>query len=148
MKPARCRSCAPPTSSRRRLLNSISHELRTPLASITGVLSGLRGRDENGGSRLDPRAEDELIQTAWEEAERLNQLVGNLLDMSRLQAGALRMTLVPSDVEDLVGATLNHFDERLAGRPVVADVQPDLPPVPRSISCSSSTPCRTYWTTH
>lgn len=112
------------------LVNSISHELRTPLASITGVLSGLRGRDENGGSRLEPRAEDELVQTAWEEAERLNQLVGNLLDMSRLQAGALRVTLVQSDVEDLVGATLNHFDDRLVGRPLGTDVQPDLPPVP------------------
>ena len=111
------------------LLNSISHELRTPLASITGVLSGLKGRYQNGASRLDPRAEDELVQTAWEEAERLNQLVGNLLDMSRLQAGALCVNLEPVDVEDLVGATLNRFGERLTGREVSVDVQPDLPPV-------------------
>ena len=75
------------------------------------------------------------MQTAWEEAERLNQLVGNLLDMSRLQAGALRVNLEPADVEDLVGATLNHFDERLTGRQVVGRRAARPATRVRSISC-------------
>src|SRR5512142_2415107 len=85
------------------LLNSISHDLRTPLASITGVLSSLRMED----SFLDPEIRRELVETALGEAERLNRLVGNLLDMTRLESGTLRIALQPCDVQDVVGAALN-----------------------------------------
>ncbi len=111
------------------LLNSVSHELRTPLASIAGVLSSLRGK---GGRRddpgLTPKARAELVETAWQEATELNRIVGNLLDMTRLESGALRMTAEPIDLEDLVGAALAQLDERLEEREVKIVLPSDLPP--------------------
>jgi two-component system sensor histidine kinase KdpD len=105
------------------LLNSISHNLRTPLASITGALSSLRDDDQ----MLDADARRELLNTAWEEAERLNRLVGNLLNMTRLEAGAIKLALEPCDVEDLVGVTLTQMANRLRNRRLVMDVPNTLP---------------------
>ncbi len=68
------------------LLNSISHDLRTPLVSITGALTTLEAQGES----LAVAARQSLVETAREEADRLNRLVGNLLDMTRLEAGALQ----------------------------------------------------------
>lgn len=107
------------------LLNSISHDLRTPLASITGSLSSLL-EDE---ALLSPPARRELAQNAWEEAMRLNRLVGNLLDMTRLQSGALRIAAQPADVDELVGAALAQMAPRLQGREILRAIPPDLPPV-------------------
>ena len=81
------------------LLNSISHDLRTPLVSVTGALSTLA---EDGDS-VDEAARCELIDTAYGEAKRLNRLVGNLLDMTRIEAGALRLVRQPCDVQDVIG---------------------------------------------
>ncbi len=112
------------------LLNSISHELRTPLASIAGVLSTLRGAHERSASpSLSEAARSELVETAWEEAAELNRIVGNLLDMTRLESGALRTTLEPIDVEDLVGSTLTQLGDRIGDREVRTDLPTDLPPV-------------------
>jgi two-component system sensor histidine kinase KdpD len=112
------------------LLNSISHELRTPLASIAGVLSTLRATHERAaGPSLSEAARSELVETAWEEAAELNRIVGNLLDMTRLESGALRTTLEPVDVEDLVGSALTQLDDRLGDRDVRIDLPVDLPPV-------------------
>ncbi len=108
------------------LLNSVSHDLRTPLASITGALSSLR--EEAGG--LPPQARHELLETAYEEAQRLNRFVGNLLDMTRIEAGALKVKAEPCDVQDLVGSALNAAGQRLGGRQVLTDVPSDLPHVP------------------
>ncbi len=107
------------------LLNSISHDLRTPLASITGALSSLL----EDAALLSESARTELLLTAWEEAIRLNRLVGNLMDMTRLQAGALKIVRRPNDVEDLVGATLAQMPRRLQGRRVQSRIPLDLPPV-------------------
>ncbi|MBU0965171.1 MAG: sensor histidine kinase KdpD [Proteobacteria bacterium] len=107
----------------RALLNSISHDLRTPLASITGILTSLH--DE--GSRLNVKASQELLATACEEAARLNRFVGNLLDMTRLEAGVIRLKEEPCDIQDLVGCALAHLESRLSGRPVHIDLQPNLP---------------------
>lgn len=110
------------------LLNSVSHDLRTPLASITGVLSTLASADQEG-PRL-PLAEEparELLAVALAEAERLNHLVGNLLDMSRLEAGALRLHLEPCDLQDLIGAVLAPLTERLSAHPLTVHLPPDLP---------------------
>ena len=93
------------------LLNSISHDLRTPLVSITGALSALAQEDGD----LDPAARRSLIQTAHEEAQRLNRLVGNLLDMTRLEAGAMQVRRETCDVEDLIGAAIGQMEERLDG---------------------------------
>ncbi|MEZ4591272.1 MAG: sensor histidine kinase KdpD [Chloroflexota bacterium] len=105
------------------LLNAISHDLRTPLAAITGVLSSLHD-DE---ALLSKEARHEMVVTAWEEARRLNRLVGNLLDMTRLESGALKVVCQPSDVEDLVGATLAQMPNRLQGRTLQIEIPPGLP---------------------
>src|ERR1019366_7891496 len=78
------------------LLDSVSHELRTPLAVITGSLENLTG----AGAEL----QAELIAEGRASARRLNRLVGNLLDQTRLESGALKPRLDWCDVHDLVNA--------------------------------------------
>lgn len=90
------------------LLNSISHDFRTPLATITGTLSSLD--TENG--RMSKADYSGLIRHALEEAETLNRLVNNLLNMSRLEGGALKLNLSHVDVQDLIGATLEQMKNR------------------------------------
>ena len=108
------------------LLSSISHELRTPLVSITGSLSTLlEAPPELQITQLEARTE--LLETAYGEAQRLNLLVGNLLDMSRLESGALRLSLEPCDLQDLVGIALERFGERRRNRKVHTRLAPDLP---------------------
>jgi two-component system sensor histidine kinase KdpD len=114
----------------RALLNSISHDLRTPLASITGALSSLR--DQEG---LDEAARAELLATACEEAARLNRFVGNLLDMTRLEAGAVRLKYTPCDVEELIGCALSVLDPRLEKREIAVRLPPDLPLVMLDMGC-------------
>lgn len=108
------------------LLNSISHDLRTPLATITGALSTMREE----APLLDEPARQDLLATAAEEADRLNRLVGNLLDMTRLESGALRLSRKPGDVQDALGVALAHLQQRLRHRMVNLFIPPDLPLVP------------------
>jgi len=108
------------------LLSAVSHDLRTPLAAITGAGSALR--DEGGD--LGPAERRELIETLCEEAERLERLVANLLDMTRLEAGALEVKREWVPVEELVGSALGRIEGRLDGRPVVTAIPPDLPLAP------------------
>jgi two-component system sensor histidine kinase KdpD len=107
------------------LLNSISHDLRTPLVSITGVLSSLQ---DDGV--LNEAARRNLIDTARGEAERLNRLVGNLLDMTRLEAGALRIKQELCDIQDVIGSALERLSDRVDDRPVTYTSVPDLPLIP------------------
>jgi len=111
------------------LLNSISHDLRTPLASITGALSSLR----DDAAYLDEAARMILVNTAWEQADRLDDLVGNLLDMTRLEAGVRRVQPELCDVQDLVGVALERLGSRLEGRELVLDVPDTLPPMPMDL---------------
>ncbi len=108
------------------LLNSISHDLRTPLVSITGALTSL----QDGGVVLDDEIRASLIETAREEADRLNRLVGNLLSMTRLEGGAMKVIISPGDVQDAVGAALEQLKDRVAGRPVQIAIPDDFPLVP------------------
>ncbi len=104
------------------LLSAVSHDLRTPLASITGAASTLRSQ----GEKLAPGVRDELLESISEEALRLSRLVGNLLDMTRLESGMeLRRDLYP--LEEIVGAALQRLEPQLAGRDVTASVPEDLP---------------------
>ncbi len=102
------------------LLNSISHEIRTPLSSITGVLSSLRRGEE--AFVVDGEARSALIETAWSEAQRLNSLVGNLLNMSRLESGGLQTAPEPCDPAEIVAHALALMGERLEGRPVETEL--------------------------
>ncbi len=111
---------------RNALLSSVSHDLRTPLAVVTGATTALL---DAGGPR-DERSRRELLETARQEAERLNRLVGNLLDMTRLEAGALKVRKEPQPIEEVVGAALNRMEDRLRGREVRTSVPRDLPLVP------------------
>jgi two-component system sensor histidine kinase KdpD len=104
------------------LLNSISHDLRTPLVSITGALSSLRAKD----LVLDQASRETLLDTAFEEAERLNRLVGNLLNMTRIEAGAIHLQKEPCDIQDALGAALEQLGERLQMREVQINLPPDL----------------------
>ena len=105
------------------LLNSVSHDLRTPLVSIIGVLSSL----QEEGMNLDNAAKRNLIQVAREEAERLNHLITNLLDVSRVESGAIRISRRLSDVQDLVGAALEQIGSRASARPIKIDIPAELP---------------------
>jgi two-component system sensor histidine kinase KdpD len=112
------------------LLNSVSHDLKTPLVTITGVLGNLL---ENPVP--DDQSRRELIETAYEESRRLNQIVGNLMDMTRVEAGALKISLTLCDVRDLIGAALQQFSkERISTRPVETHIAQDLPEVPMDFS--------------
>jgi two-component system sensor histidine kinase KdpD len=108
------------------LLNSVSHDLRTPLVSITGALSSL----QEDGTALDAVTRRTLVDNAREEAERLNRLVGNLLDMTRLESGPLKVKHEPVDLEDLIGSALEQLGARARGRQVSVQVEPELPLVP------------------
>ena len=110
----------------RALLDSISHDLRTPLVSITGALSSLAESDLH----LDADEQRALVENARTEAERLNRLVGNLLDMTRLEAGGLRVVREPTDLQDLIGAALEQLGKRLHQRQISVTIPDGLPLVP------------------
>jgi two-component system sensor histidine kinase KdpD len=107
----------------RALLDSISHDLRTPLVSITGALSSLAESDLH----LDADEQRALVENARTEAERLNRLVGNLLDMTRLEAGGLRVVREPTDLQDLIGAALEQLGKRLHQRQISVTIPDGLP---------------------
>jgi two-component system sensor histidine kinase KdpD len=105
------------------LLNSVSHDLRTPLVSIIGVLSSL----QQDGINLDDAAKAKLVKVASEEAERLNHLITNLLDVSRVEAGAIRILRQSSDVQDLVGTALEQLGNRATERQITVDIPVNTP---------------------
>jgi two-component system sensor histidine kinase KdpD len=105
------------------LLNSISHDLRTPLVAITGALSAL---DEDDGT-LDEATRRSLVENARGEADRLNRLVGNLLNMTRIEAGALKLAREPCDISDLVGSALEIVESRLQDRRVEVTIPSEMP---------------------
>jgi two-component system, OmpR family, sensor histidine kinase KdpD len=119
----RARLLAETERLRSALLTSISHDLRTPLSSILGAASSLESYDQ----LLDPGAKRDLLRTIQEEAERLGRFVANLLDMTRLEAGALRPKREPADLGEIVGSALARAGKVLAAHRVEVDIAPDLP---------------------
>ena len=107
------------------LLDSVSHDLRTPLASIRAAAGSLMDPDVP----LDETTRRERAASIDGQAERLNRLVTNLLDMSRIEAGDLHARVEVFPLEDLVRATVARFADELEGRSVAISMPPDLPPV-------------------
>ena len=108
------------------LLNSISHDLRTPLVAITGALSSLA----EGGPAMRKEIHQSLVETASEEADRMNRLVGNLLNMTRLEAGAMKVVKQPGDIQDTIGTALEGLKDRLLERTISVNVEEDMPLIP------------------
>jgi two-component system sensor histidine kinase KdpD len=111
---------------RNSLLSAVSHDLRTPLSVITGAASTLL----DSGPPLDTIAHWELVASILDESERLNRLVANLLDMTRLEAGALTVRKDWQPIEEVIGAALSRLTRLLKDRPVTTRLAPDLPFVP------------------
>jgi two-component system sensor histidine kinase KdpD len=103
------------------LLSAVSHDLRTPLASIKASVSSLRAQDV----QWSPEETAEFLAAVEDDTDHLNQLVGNLLDMSRLQTGALELRRHPIALEEVVANALRSLGASAAG--VVVDVPEDLP---------------------
>ncbi len=106
------------------LLTSISHDLRTPLASILGAADGLAGLPD-----LSADDRQALLSTIQEEAERLNRFIANLLDMTKLESGAIAPNMALVDVGDVVGSTLRRAERILADHRIETALGPDLPMV-------------------
>jgi two-component system sensor histidine kinase KdpD len=104
------------------LLSAVSHDLRTPLATITGAATTLRQSAE-----LPAAERRELLDAICEEAERLERLVANLLDMTRLDSGAVEPKREWVPLEEVVGGALTRLERRLGGRPVKISIPPDVP---------------------
>lgn len=105
------------------LLTSISHDLRTPLASIIGSISSLRSY----GPLYDDAAREEMLANAQDEAERLNRYVANLLDMTQLDAGALKPKREPCELQDLVGAAVRRTQKQLSQHRLKLSIPANLP---------------------
>ena len=106
---------------RETLLSSVSHDLRTPLAVITGSGSSLLAAGMSEATRR------ELLESIVDEAHRLNRLVGNLLDMTRLESGAVQLRREWHSLEEVVGGAITRLEDRLHGRAIEVRIPRDLP---------------------
>lgn len=105
------------------ILSSVSHDLRTPLASIQAAATSLFDPSE----ALDPGAKGELQSLLLEETEHLNQLVGNLLNMSRIEAGALKLQKQWNSLADLIDTVMERMQRQTNRHHIELDVSEDLP---------------------
>jgi two-component system sensor histidine kinase KdpD len=105
------------------LLTSISHDLKTPLASVLGAASTMR--DLSSG--LTDTEKRDLLATVIDESERLNRFIANLLDMTKLESGAISPNVALHDIGEIVGSTLRRANRILARHTVELELAPDLP---------------------
>ena len=105
------------------LLSSVSHELRSPLASIKASISSLNGElvDWNSDARHD------LLETIEEETDHLNQLIGNLLDMSRIEAGALKLQRSWNSLDEITKGVVNRMRKQLQNHQVSISIPASIP---------------------
>jgi len=104
------------------LLNSVSHDLRTPLSTVLGAVTTLI----EFGKAMQPKVRTDLLLSIREEAERLNRYVGDLLDMTRLEGGALNTRKDWTDVRDVLAAAIARVERRLEGRKLDRDFPAEL----------------------
>jgi len=108
---------------RNSLLSSISHDLRTPLATIVGSASAL----VEEGNALKAEDKLELSHAIYNEAQRMSSLVNNILDMARLDAGAIELNKQWYPLEEMIGTVLTRLQKRLEGRRVTVKLPPGIP---------------------
>jgi two-component system, OmpR family, sensor histidine kinase KdpD len=113
------------SQARAALFSSVTHDLRTPLASIKTAVTSLLQEDV----RLDEDQERELLQTVLEETDRLNRLVGNILELAKVRAGALVPARVPTALDEIVESVL-HRMKPVFGRVHVRTLLRETPDVP------------------
>jgi two-component system sensor histidine kinase KdpD len=111
---------------RNTLLSSVSHDLRTPLAAITGASTTLLQQEVV----LDQAGRQELLKTIYEEAEHLNQIIRNVLDMIKLESGAIKIKKEWQSLEEIVGVTINRLSEKIRDRQLIVKLPEDLPLIP------------------
>ncbi|MFH1023834.1 MAG: sensor histidine kinase KdpD [Planctomycetota bacterium] len=108
------------------ILSSVSHDLRTPLTAITTAASSLLEPNE----KLSGDSRRELLRTIYEESDHLTVQVNNLLEMTRLEAGTLKICKELQPLEETIGAACQRLERPLSGRPLSISLPPDLPMVP------------------
>ena len=108
---------------RNSLLSSVSHDLRTPLAAIAGTAESLLGK----AFKQDDPARRELLQSIVDESQRLSHLVDNLLDMTRLESGAVVVNRQWHVLEEIVGSARGRLRRELEHHPLRVDIPDDLP---------------------
>jgi two-component system, OmpR family, sensor histidine kinase KdpD len=119
----RVRRVAETDRLRSALLTSISHDLKTPLAAVLGAAGALRDIPTS----LDDDAKAELLSTIIDESERLNRFIANLLDMTKLESGAVVPNMAPHDVGEIVGSALERSRKILDKHHVDVAIPSDLP---------------------
>src|SRR6516162_3547672 len=107
------------------LLTSISHDLKTPLAAVLGAAGTLRSLS----GRMDDQSKADLLATIIDEAERLNRFIANLLDMTKLESGAVVPNAALHDIGEIVGSALERASKILAQHQVQVELAKDLPMV-------------------
>ena len=105
------------------LLTSISHDLKTPLASVLGAASTMRDLE----SGLSDQQKRDLLSTVIDESERLNRFIANLLDMTKLESGAIVPNAAPHDIGEIIGSALRRASKILIRHRIALDLAADLP---------------------
>ncbi len=105
------------------LLTSISHDLKTPLAAVLGAAGALR----DIGPKLSDAEKADLLATIIDESERLNRFIANLLDMTKLESGAVTPNVALHDIGEIVGSALRRASRILSRHHVELELAPDLP---------------------
>jgi len=111
---------------RNTFLSSVSHDLRSPLAVVSGAASTLLEKDTS----LDQSARLELLRTIHEETDRLERIIRNVLNLTRLESGAIMVRKEWQPLEEIIGVILNRFSDRLKERTLELKIPPDLPIIP------------------
>jgi two-component system sensor histidine kinase KdpD len=128
---AEAREQAERSQARAALFSSVTHDLRTPLASIKTAVTGLLQADV----RLDAAERTELLQTVLEETDRLNRLIGNILELAKVRAGALVPAKQPTALDEIVESVLHRMQPSLRSvrvRTILRDA-PEVPADPVQI---------------
>lgn len=111
------------------LFSSVTHDLRTPLASITAAVTSLQDPD----AQLSLEGRQDLLETIRQEADRLNRLVGNLMDLSRLRAGALVPSKRSTPIDEVIEGVLARMEPTLRTHRLQVLLREDLPEVPMDV---------------